>query len=199
MNLDALRGVVPMVVINQIPQVANTYAINSALRLGHFLAQCAHESGDFAKATENLYYSERTLLRVFPKYFNEESAKEYAMNPIKIANKVYANRYGNGNEDSADGYKYRGRGFIQLTFHDNYAAFDKTVPEDILANPDLVATKYPLLSAAWFWNNKHLNLIADKGATVQVVTQVTKVINGGDIGLDARISKFNKLYRLLTS
>ena len=104
---------------------------------------------------------------------------------------------GNGNQASGEGYKFRGRGFIQLTGKDNYTAFDKTVEDDIIANPELVATKYPLLSAAWFFHKNGLHKIADEGATDAVVTKVTKRVNGGTIGLPDRIKHFNEYNNLL--
>ena len=121
----------------------------------------------------------------------------YERKPEKIANLVYANRMGNGDKASGDGYRFRGRGYIQLTGKDNYSAFDKTVDENILENPDLVATKYPLASAAWFFHKNGLQKIADEGATDAVVTKVTKKVNGGTIGLPDRIKHFNEYYKLL--
>ena len=135
---------------------------------------------------------------IFKKYFTELSAKEFERKPEKIANIVYANRMGNGNQASGEGYKFRGRGFIQLTGKTNYQAFDKTVEDNIEANPDLVATKYPLLSAAWFWSKNKLNETSDGGATDEVVTKVTKKVNGGTIGLQDRIKHFKEYYQLLS-
>lgn len=198
MNLDKLKGHVPDSVIAQIPFVVNQYKINTALRLSHFLAQCGHESANFRAVKENLNYSAEGLTKTFKKYFPTlEIAKDYARQPEKIASKVYANRMGNGNEASKDGFKYLGRGFIQLTGKANYIEFDKSVPEDIINNPELVATKYPLASAAWFWNKNGLNAIADKGATDAVITSITKRVNGGTIGLADRIQHFNEFYSLL--
>lgn len=197
MNIDKLKGVIPDSVILQIDSVKEKFNINTGLRLAHFLAQTGHESGNFTVAKENLSYSAERLQVIFKKYFTAESAAEYARKADKIANIVYANRMGNGNQASGEGYKFRGRGFIQLTGKDNYTAFDKTVDDDILANPDLVATKYPLLSAAWFWNKNKINTIADEGATSEVVAKVTKKINGGVIGLDDRIKHFNQFHNLL--
>ena len=135
---------------------------------------------------------------IFKKYFpNATLAAAYARQPEKIANKVYANRMGNGDENSGDGFKYRGRGYIQLTGKDNYKRFDVTVPEDITSNPDLVATKYPLASAAFFFNSNKLWAICDQGATPTVVTAVTKRVNGGTIGLADRVKHFNEYYNLL--
>lgn len=197
MNIDKLKGHVPDTVIAQIPDVLNKFEINTPLRLAHFLAQCGHESGGFKAVSENLNYSAAGLQSIFKKYFTPESAKEYQRKPEKIANIVYANRMGNGPQASGEGYKFRGRGYIQLTGKDNYTAFDKTVEDDILATPDLVATKYPLLSAAWFFHKNGLNKIADEGATDVVVTKVTKRVNGGTIGLPDRIKHFNEYNNLL--
>ncbi len=198
MQLDKLKGHVPDAVLSQIPQVMEKFQINTPLRLCHFLAQCAHESGNFKAVTENLNYSPVSLLKVFGKYFNEKNVEAYARKPEKIANLVYGNRMGNGPEATGEGFKYRGRGYIQLTGKVNYQSFDKVVDEDVTANPDLVATKYPLLSAAWFWNSRALNALADKGASELDVTAITKKVNGGTHGLVDRIEKFNKFYGVLT-
>jgi putative chitinase len=135
---------------------------------------------------------------IFKKYFPTLAlAEQYARKPIAIASRVYGGRMGNGAEPTQDGYKFRGRGYIQLTGKDNYSSFDKFVPEDILANPDLVATKYPLMSAAWFFNKNGLWVICDKGADQGTVTGVTKRVNGGTIGLPDRIKHFVEYYNLL--
>jgi putative chitinase len=198
MNLAKLKGHVPDSVIAQIQFIQSNYKVNTLLRLSHFLAQCGHESANFRAVKENLNYSAEGLNKTFKKYFPTlESAKDYARQPERIASKVYANRMGNGNEASKDGFKYLGRGFIQLTGKANYLEFDKSVPEDIMANPELVASKYPLASAAWFWNKNGLNEIADKGATDAVVKSITKRVNGGTIGLADRIQHFNEFYSLL--
>jgi putative chitinase len=198
MNLAKLKGHVPDSVIAQIPFIESNYKVNTLLRLSHFLAQCGHESANFRAVKENLNYSAEGLNKTFKKYFPTlESAKDYARQPERIASKVYANRMGNGNEASKDGFKYLGRGYIQLTGKANYIEFDKSVPEDIMANPELVATKYPLASAAWFWSKNGLNAIADKGATDIVVTSITKRVNGGTIGLADRIKHFKEFHTLL--
>jgi putative chitinase len=198
MNLAKLKGHVPDSVIAQIPFIQSNYKVNTLLRLSHFLAQCGHESANFRAVKENLNYSAEGLNKTFKKYFPTlESAKDYARQPERIASKVYANRMGNGNEASKDGFKYAGKGFIQLTGKSNYLEFDKSVPEDIMANPELVATKYPLASAAWFWDKNGLNAIADKGATDAVIKSITKRVNGGTIGLEDRIQHFNEFYSLL--
>jgi len=198
MNLSKLKGHVPDKVIDQIPAVSEKFGVNTPLRLAHFLAQCGHESGGFRLTQENLNYSAKGLQGIFKKYFPSEAvALQYQRNPQKIANKVYASRMGNGDEASGDGFKFRGRGYIQLTGKTNYSAFDKTVDDDITTNPDLVATKYPLLSAAWFWSKNGLNTIADAGATDEVVTKATKKVNGGTIGLADRIKHFKEYHTLL--
>ena len=198
MNLDKLKGHIPDNVIAQIPGVMSKFEINSPLRLAHFLAQCGHESGGFRLTKENLNYSAKGLMGIFKKYFPTEAlAKQYERKPEKIANKVYGGRMGNGPESTKDGWKFRGRGYIQLTGKDNYSAFDKFVDDDILSNPDLVATKYPLMSAAWFFNKNGLWSICDKGADDATVTAVTKRVNGGTIGLADRIKHFKEYYALL--
>jgi putative chitinase len=135
---------------------------------------------------------------IFKKYFPTLAlAEQYARKPEAIASRVYGGRMGNGAEATKEGFKFRGRGYIQLTGKDNYSAFDKFVPEEILANPDLVAIKYPLMSAAWFFNKNGLWSICDKGADQGTVTAVTKRVNGGTIGLPDRIKHFNEYYNLL--
>ena len=196
-KLDALKGHVPDSVIAQIPDTAAKFGITTPLRLAHFLSQCGHESGGFKAVSENLNYSADGLKKIFGKYFTGTLNESYARQPEKIANRVYSSRMGNGDEKSGDGWKYKGRGYIQLTGKSNYAAFDKTVSEDIIANPDLVATKYPLASAAFFFNNNNLWSICDKGADDATVTAVTKRVNGGTIGLADRIKHFKEYYNLL--
>jgi putative chitinase len=198
MNLDKLKGHIPEKVIEQIPGVMEKFQINTPLRLAHFLAQCGHESGGFRLTQENLNYSAKGLMGIFKKYFPTEAiANQYARNPEKIANKVYANRMENGSEASGDGYKFRGRGYIQLTGRANYTAFGKSIAEDIATNPDSVSGKHALLSAGWFWSKNGLNKIADGGSTEAVVTSITKRVNGGTIGLVDRIKHFKEYYELL--
>jgi putative chitinase len=198
LKLDKLKGHVPQVVIDSIPEVAAKFGINTPLRVAHFLAQCGHESGGFRVTQENLNYSAKGLNGIFKKYFpTEASAIPYARQPQKIANKVYANRMANGNEASGDGFKFRGRGYIQLTGRDNYTQFGKAIGVDIPNNPDLVASKYALASAAWFWSKNGLNKLADAGAGDTAVTSITKRVNGGTIGLADRIKHFKEYYHLL--
>jgi putative chitinase len=197
-KLDKLKGHIPDAVIAQIPDTAARFNITNALRLAHFLSQCGHESGSWKAVRENLNYSAKGLMGIFKKYFPTATlATAYERQPEKIANRVYASRMGNGNENSGDGYKFRGRGYIQLTGKENYTRFDATVPESIVNDPDLVATKYPLASAAFFFNSNKLWAICDKGATPEVVTAVTKRVNGGTIGLADRVKHFNEYYKLL--
>ena len=198
LKLDKLKGHIPDAVIAMIPAVAQKFQIDSALRLAHFLAQCGHESGGFRLTKENLNYSAKGLNGIFKKYFPTlESALPYERKPEKIANKVYGGRMGNGPESSGDGAKFCGRGYIQLTGKDNYTAFGKSIGEDVCANPQVVAEKYALLSAAWFFNKNGLHKMADGGATDAVVTSITKRVNGGTIGLADRIKHFKEYYHLL--
>ena len=199
LKLSALKGHIPDAVIAQIPDTAAKFEINTPLRLAHFLAQCGHESGGFRLTKENLNYSAKGLNGTFKKYFPTlESAQPYERKPEKIANKVYGGRMGNGPESSGDGAKFCGRGYIQLTGKDNYTAFGKSINEDMSANPEKVASSYALLSAAWFFNKNGLHKMADGGATDDVVTKITKRVNGGTIGLDQRIAEFKTFYKLLS-
>jgi putative chitinase len=197
-QLDKLAGHVFDAVIQQIGPCVDKFQINSSLRLAHFLAQCAHESGNFKATVENLNYSAKRLKEVFPKYFPGNLADSYAGKPERIAARVYAGRMGNSDEASGEGYKFRGRGYFQLTGKDNYRAFAKTVEDNIMDFPDLVASKYPLLSAAWFWDLNSLNGLADGGASDETVTHVAKIVNGGTVGLPDRIQKFKMFHVLLT-
>jgi putative chitinase len=200
LKLDKLKGHIPQAVIDMIPDTAAKFNINTPLRLAHFLAQCGHESGGFRATQENLNYSAKGLNGIFRKYFpTEASAAAYARQPAKIASKVYGGRMGNGPESTGEGYKFRGRGYIQLTGKENYTAFGKAIGEDIISNPDVVASKYALLSAAWFFNKNGLHKLADEGSSDVVVTKITKRVNGGTIGLPDRIKHFKEYYHLLNS
>lgn len=196
-KLDKLKGHVPDSVLLQIPDTAKKFNITNTLRLAHFLAQCGHESGGFKLVTENLNYSSDGLKKIFPKYFPGSLNESYARQPEKIANRVYSSRMGNGDESSGEGYKFRGRGYIQLTGKSNYSSFDKMVDDDIISNPDLISTKYPLMSAAFFFDSNKLWTICDKGSDDATVTAVTKRVNGGTIGLLDRIKHFKEYYNLL--
>jgi putative chitinase len=198
LKLSKLKGHIPDAVIAMIPDTAAKFGINTPLRLAHFLAQCGHESGGFRATQENLNYSAKGLMGIFKKYFpNASLAAQYERKPAKIAARVYGGRMGNGNEASGEGYKFRGRGYIQLTGKENYTAFGKSIGEDILSNPDVVSSKYALLSAAWFFSKNGLHKMADSGASDAVVTQITKRVNGGTIGLPDRIKHFKEYYKLL--
>jgi putative chitinase len=196
-KLDKLKGHIPDSVIAQIPQTAAKFNITNTLRLAHFLAQCGHESAGFKAVSENLNYSEKGLLTTFKKYFTPDLAKQYARQPEKIASRVYASRMGNGDEASKEGWKFRGRGYIQLTGKSNYTKFTQFIGEDCISNPDLVATKYPLASAAFFFDSNKLWSICDRGSDDATVTSVTKRVNGGTIGLADRIKHFKEYYSLL--
>ena len=196
-KLAALKGHVPDAVIAQIPDTAKKFNITNPLRLAHFLAQCGHESGGFKAVSENLNYSADGLKKIFGKYFPGNLNESYARQPEKIASRVYGSRMGNGDESTGEGFKFRGRGFIQLTGKSNYTNFAKFIGEDTVSNPDLVATKYPLASAAFFFDSNKLWSICDKGADEATVTAVTKRVNGGTIGLPDRIKHFNEYYSLL--
>ena len=198
MELSKLQGHVPDSVIEQLPDTIAKFELNTPLRLAHFLAQAGHESGGFKAVNENLNYGAKGLRGIFAKYFPDDAkATLYERKPEKIANLVYGGRMGNGPESSGDGWKYHGRGYIQLTGKDNYSAFGKEIGEDCVANPDLVSSKYALASAAWFFHKNGLHKIADEGATVEAVTKVTKRVNGGTIGLEDRQKHFNEYYALL--
>lgn len=170
-------------------EVFPKYGIDGPKRIAAFIAQCGHESGGWRVFEENLNYSAKSLDAVFPKYFVKagRNAEEYARKPEKIANVVYAGRMGNTND--GDGFKYRGRGPIQLTGKDNYTAFGRDFGMD-LSNPDIVATdkKISLMSAIWFWNKNSLNTLADAGD----IKAMTKRINGGFIGLEDRIHHYEQ-------
>lgn len=196
-ELSKIKSLMPESVYDDLFDTAIRFNLSSPLRIAHFLAQVSHESGNFKHKEENLNYSAEALLKVFPKYFNAQIVKVYARDPEGIASRVYANRMGNGDEKSMDGWKYRGRGYIQLTGKENYKAFDLRVNEYLIDKPELVATKYPLVSAGWFWDSRKLNEIADLGKDQQIVESITKRVNGGYNGLEDRINKFNKFYSAL--
>jgi putative chitinase len=197
LNIEKLKGHIPDAVIAQIPDTAKKFNITNNLRLAHFLSQCGHESGGFKAVSENLNYSADGLKKIFGKYFPGNLNESYAKQPEKIASRVYGGRMGNGDEASKEGYKFRGRGFIQLTGKANYTNFTKFIGEDCISNPDLVSTKYPLASAAFFFDSNKLWSICDKGADDATVTAVTKRVNGGTIGLPDRIKHFKEYYNLL--
>ena len=159
------------------------YEINTPLRIAHFMAQIEHESG-LKPISENLNYSSERLLQIFPKYLiSKADADRYARQPERIANRVYANRMGNGNEASGEGWKYRGRGFIQITGKENYYRLYLDTDLDVIKNPDLLLEEpNALISALWFWDKAGLNKLADKND----LKGITRKINGGCNGLEHR-------------
>ena len=171
------------------------YDISTSQRQSSFIGQCAHESGNFRILEENLNYSAARLMAVWPSRFPSlDVAEQYANNPEKLANYVYAGRLGNGNEESGDGWRYYGRGVIQLTGKDNYANCGSGLGVDLVGDPDrLLDPQYAALSAGWFWNKKGLNDLAD----IADYTTMTKRINGGLIGLDDRKAKIAKALSVL--
>jgi putative chitinase len=207
MDINKLKGHVPESIIKQIPTAMDKFGINNVLRLSHFLSQCSHESGGFKSVRENLNYSAQGLANTWPTRYSvnpkvkplvpNELAKQIEKKPEVIANKTYANRMGNGSEESGDGFKYIGRGYIQLTGKDNYREFGRLLDVDLLKSPDKVATDYPLLSGAWFFSKNGLNTLSDKGSTEDVVKSITKKINGGTIGIDHRLKEFKKFHDIL--
>ena len=175
-------------------KAAAAYYKLSPVRAAHFFAQCAHESGNWKATSENLNYSAKGLRGIFGKYFPTEGiAKNYERQPQRIANRVYANRMGNGPESSGDGWKYRGRGFLQLTGHDNYKALSEYINRPgIMENPDLVAGELAIESALWFFDKNRLWSICDQGVNDAAILALTKRINGGTHGLDDRKLKTKK-------
>lgn len=175
-------------------KAAAAYYKLSNNRAAHFFAQCAHESGNWKATSENLNYSAKGLRGIFGKYFPTDAlANAYARQPQKIANRVYANRMGNGPENSGMGWKFRGRGFLQLTGHDNFKAFSQYINRpDVMENPDLVAGELAIESALWFFDRNKLWSICDQGINDAAITALTKRINGGTHGLDDRKLKTKK-------
>jgi len=169
--------------VTPLAEACAEWGIDTPLRLAAFLAQIAHESGQLRTLAENLNYSADALLRVFPRHFDTAGAAAYARQPERIAARVYANRMGNGDEASSDGWRYRGRGLIQVTGHDNYAACGTALSLNLIAQPELLEQPAPAArSAAWFWHRHDLNGLAD----ARDITTITRRINGGLTGLDDR-------------
>ena len=192
---DIIKTVFPRTETSKIDQYETdlnnvfSYGINTDRKLAGFLSQVGHESMGFSVVEENLNYSSDRLLIVFPKYFTKIYAGEYHRQPIKIANRVYANRMGNGDENSGDGYKYRGRGLIQLTGKDNYQRFADYCGIDVVTNPNYLLSPHgAVLSAVWYWEMRGCSVPADKGD----VLALTKLINGGSIGLADRERLYNE-------
>ena len=180
--------------LNTLPE----YDIDTAARVAAFMAQCGHESGGFTVMQENLNYSAKGLVGTFKKYFPTEAhAKPYERRPEMIANRVYANRMGNGDEASGEGWYFRGRGIVQITGKNNYTKCSQSLFESnvLVENPDLLLeTEYAIHSACWFWSAARLNELADVGD----IKTMTKRINGGYIGLEDRIKHYNHAIEILT-
>ena len=195
--LNKLHNKIPIQVLNELGDVMKQFNITNSFRLTHFLAQVAHESGNFRWVRENLNYSAEGLLKVFPKYFDKNTAPLYARRPQAIANMVYNGRMGNKLKTN-DGWNFRGAGYIQLTGRTNFKAFSDFIGDPkIMDDPSLVATKYPLTSAAWFFEKRGLWAICDEGVHQDIVKKVTLKVNGGYNGLADRLSKTNVLFNIL--
>ena len=181
--------------VDALNETFQRFNILSPIQQASFIGQCGHECGNFKTLEENLNYKAETLMKLWKTRFPTiEIANEYARNPKKIANKVYANRMGNRDESSGDGYRFRGRGCIQLTGHANYFHAGQACGEDFVMNPDLVATpRYAAMTAGWFWDTHKLNQYADRTDFLMM----TKKINGGTIGLDDRIRHINHALDIL--
>lgn len=196
LRVDQLQQIFPQsrqqaaLFFDPLARAMGVFQINTPPRIAAFLAQIGHESGELRVLEENLNYRADRLLAVFPKYFSEKTAPAYARNPQSIASLVYANRMGNGSVASGDGWKYRGRGLIQITGHDNYAACGKAVGADLVADPDLLLQPHwAALSAAWFWATHGCNALADAGK----FDAITQRINGGQTGAIQRRALWLKI------
>lgn len=197
MKLANLANILPDKDLKKLPSLLEDFELTSRGSIVLFLATCAYESSGFTRTSENLNYSSKGLLITFPKYFNSVTALQYARKPQLIASRVYANRLGNGDEKSADGWLYRGRGYIQMTFKDNYITFDNYVMDDILALPGLVATKYPLEASLHYWKLNEVDKYTD-------LLKVSKKVNIGNAtsklephGMKGRTEWYNKINQLI--
>jgi putative chitinase len=205
--LPRLQGFVPSEIIQELRKISQLTslqkwqdaAMNTRWRLAHFLGQCAHESRGFTQCVEALNYSAKQLQIVFPKYFqHKEMALMYANQPEKIASRVYANRMGNGDESSVDGFRFRGRGYLQLTGRDNYLHFSYFAQKDCLENPDLVATQYPLISGIFFFYMQSIWSLCDQGMDEKTHESITRRINGSLHGVENRYIWVSHFLQLLT-
>lgn len=182
------------VMCDTLNSVFQHYDISTPERQAAFIAQCGHESGGFKFMEENLNYKAESLIRTWPRHFDETNAAEYAHNPEKIANRVYGGRMGNGSEETGEGYAYRGRGFLQLTGKANYEAAANALQIDLVSNPEIVGTpEGAVATAGWFWDKHGLNKHADAGD----IAEMTKIINGGHIGLEDRVNRYNIALNIL--
>jgi len=187
------------IICNSLIEGFNLHGINSSNEKAIFMSQMSVESMNFKKFEENMNYSAKRLLEIFPKYFNLSNVKSYANNPQKIANRVYANRYGNGDENSGDGWRFRGRSLIHLTFKNNYAKCAKELGVDILNNPDF-AKEYEMAVeiAFWYWTDRKISSAILKNPK-DVILEVTALINGGKNGLEDRRIAYNRIIPILSS
>lgn len=197
-DIARVKKLLPVQIYNDLPAVLVKFKLDTPEKVANFLGQCHWESQGFAKFEENLNYSRGRLLEVFPKYFNLSNVDEYAGNPVKIASRVYANRMSNGNEESQDGWKYRGRGAIQLTGKMNYNRFSASVVENCIENPDLVASKYKLEAAGWFFYVHGLDVKGDD-VSRETTAAITKVINGAFDKVNSRYDLTKRYYDALLS
>ena len=203
-KLDNIKEFLPEAIINQLPLVIKTFKIDTNCKLAHFLAQTSWESNGFKSLEENLNYTAEGLCKTFSDYFhNIEKANQYAHNPKAIANHVYANRLGNGDEASGDGWNYRGRGGIDTTGKYNYQILQKYLKDntvdyldDVVVNPDLVSSKYPLVSAAMFFNQRDIWQLC-VGVSDQAITNVTRKINPALLALNKRTELLTRFYNAL--
>ncbi|MCW3122345.1 MAG: glycoside hydrolase family 19 [Flavipsychrobacter sp.] len=202
MDYAKLKGVIPDSIIAQLPALAK-FGIDGPKRLSHLLGQCMHESANFKLLEENLNYSADGLLKTFSKYFSAADAAKYARKPEMIANRVYSSRMGNGPEASGDGWKYRGRGAVQLTGKDAYNQLTAAVGVpgvDFVKTPELVNPGYSLISAANFFKSKpNMWATCDKGVDDATITAVTKRVNGGTNGLEERKKYTKQVYALISA
>ena len=192
-SLEGLRGLIPDAVLFDLPQYSD---LSNRFRIAHFLAQTGHESGGFRTVEENLSYSAGRLLTIFPKYFPDlETANEYAYRPKSIADRVYAGRLGNGVQSTGDGYRFRGRGFIQLTGRANYQSFADWIGVDVVTYPEYVASDYAVASAVFFFTRRKIWTIADLGEGQSTIDAVSKMVNGGYIGLADRAARLKEILK----
>lgn len=196
--LPKLQSHLPANIYSQLPGIVQ-FGIDGPKRLSNLLGQVRAET-DFIHFTENMNYSAQRLRQVFPRYFPTDAiAAQYANQPERIGNRVYADRLGNRNEASGDGYRMRGRGGLQTTGTDNYRVLGTFLGVDLIAHPELVATDYILASAAFFFMNNHLWTICDRGVDDATVTEVTHRVNGGESNLAHRIQYTQEFYTILTT
>ena len=204
--LPRLSGLIPDKVLTELTDLMGISDLKNppkddqqtALRLAHFLGQCAHESNYFQAVLENLQYSAPQLRRLFPKYFiDDATAEAYSLCKEKIASRIYAHRMGNGDEASGDGFRFRGRGYIQITGRNNYTAFSTWIGHDCVTDPDAIAHTYPLISALFFFDHAGLWDLCDQEVDHDTVAKITLRINGGYHGLSQRLNHVYSFFRTL--